>query len=82
MEPGMAQLGAMLLLMAGTVGIVFSIQAKFSEKRGRDVLIRLVLAGFALIVIFHPNTRLAVMAILPIGLFVGYWVLQHRKKQA
>jgi hypothetical protein len=64
------------------VGTVFSIQAKFSDKRGQDVLIRLVLAGFSLIVIFHPSTRLAVMAIAPIGLFVGYWVLQHRKKQS
>jgi TRAP transporter 4TM/12TM fusion protein len=81
-EPGMAQLGAMLLLMAGTVGTVFTLQAKFSDKRVRDVPIRLVLAGFSLIVIFHPSTHLAVMAILPIGLFVGYWVLKQRKKHS
>jgi TRAP transporter 4TM/12TM fusion protein len=82
MEPGMAQLGAMGLLMAGTVGIMFSIQAKYSDKRGRDAAIRMTLAGFSLITVFHPNTHLAVMAIPPIGLFVGYWVLQHRKKQS
>jgi uncharacterized membrane protein len=82
MEPGVAELGAMLLLMGGTVGVVFSLQAKFSDKKVRDVALRLVLAGFSLIVIFHPSTPLAVMAIAPIGFFVGYWVLQHRKKQS
>lgn len=78
-EPGMAQLGAMFLLMAGTVGIQFSIQAKYSDKRGRDVVARIALAGFSLIVIFHPSTRLAIMAIVPIGVLVGYWFLQQRK---
>ena len=80
-EPGVAQLGAMLLLMVGTVGVMFSIQAKFSDKKIQDMAIRLVLAVFSLIVILHPSRRLAVMAILPIGLFVGYWILKHRKKQ-
>ena len=81
-EPGLAQLGAMLLLMAGTVGTMFSIQAKFSDKKIQDVAIRLVLAAFSLIVILHPSRRLAVMAIAPIGLFVGYWLLQQRKKHS
>jgi ABC-type iron transport system FetAB permease component len=78
----MAQLGAMLLLMAGTVGTQFSIQAQFSEKRIWDWFARVVLAGFSLLVIFHPNTRLATLAILPVGIFIGYWLLQQRKKKA
>lgn len=80
LEPGMAQLGAMGLLMAGTVGMQFSIQAKYSNKRGRDVVARIALAGFSLIVVLHPSTRLAIMAIVPIGVFVGYWLLQQRRK--
>ncbi|MBM4330750.1 MAG: TRAP transporter permease [Deltaproteobacteria bacterium] len=80
LQPGMAQLGAMGLLMAGTVGMQFSMQAKYSNKRGRDVVARIALAGFSLIVIFHPSTRWAVMAIVPIGLLVGYWFLQQRRK--
>jgi TRAP transporter 4TM/12TM fusion protein len=79
LEPGMAQVGAMFLLMVGTVGIQFSIQAKYSNKRGRDVVARIALAGFSLIVAFHPNTRLATLAIVPIGVLVGYWVLKQRK---
>ena len=81
LEPGMAQLGAMLLLMAGTVGTQFSIQAEFSEKKVRDAVARIVLAGFSLLIVFHPDTRLAALAILPVGIFIGYWLLQQRKKK-
>jgi TRAP-type uncharacterized transport system fused permease subunit len=81
LEPGMAQLGAMLLLMIGTVGTQFSIQAQFSEKKVWDTLVRIVLAGFSLMIVFHPNTRLAILAILPVGIFIGYWLLQQRKKK-
>jgi TRAP transporter 4TM/12TM fusion protein len=80
LEPGWAQLGTMLLLMAGTVGVQFSIQAQFSDKGGRDVGIRIVLAGISLLVIFHPNLRLAALAIVPVAAFIGYWILQQRKK--
>jgi TRAP transporter 4TM/12TM fusion protein len=81
LEPGMAQLGTMLLMMAGAVGTQFSIQAQFSEKKVRDVVSRIILAGFSLVVIFHPNTRLAVLAILPVGIFIVYWLLLQRKKK-
>jgi TRAP transporter 4TM/12TM fusion protein len=82
LEPGMAQLWAMLLLMAGTVGTQFSLQAQFSEKRLLDVVARIVLAGFSLLIIFHPNTRIAALAILPVGIFIGYWLLLQRRKKA
>ncbi len=80
LKPGVAQIATMGLLMAGTVGIQFSIQAKYSNKWGRDLVARIALAGFSLIVIFHPSTVLATLAIAPIAVFVGYWVLQQRRK--
>jgi TRAP transporter 4TM/12TM fusion protein len=79
LEPGAAQLGAMLLLMAGTVGLVFSLQAKFSDRKAQDMALRLILAAFAFIVIFHPNKYLALLAIAPVALFVGYWLLKKRR---
>lgn len=79
-EPGVAQLGAMLLLMAGTVGVMFSIQAKYSEKKWRDLLARFAIAGLSLVVIFHPSTPWAVTAIAPLGLLIGSWLLKQRKK--
>jgi TRAP-type uncharacterized transport system fused permease subunit len=79
-EPGMAQLAAMLLLMAGTVGFMFSIQAKFSDQWAIDFIARIALAGFSLTVIFHPNLRLATLAIAPVGALIAYWLLKHRRK--
>jgi TRAP transporter 4TM/12TM fusion protein len=81
LQPGMAQLWAMLLLMAGTIGTQFSIQAQFSEKRLLDVVARIILAGFSLLIIFHPNTRIAALAIVPVGIFIGYWLLLQRRKK-
>jgi TRAP-type uncharacterized transport system fused permease subunit len=81
-EPGVVQLGAMGLLMAGTLGIVFAWQAQFSEKKIVDILMRLILAGFALAIIFHPNLMYAISAIIPVGLFIFYWLLKKRKTAA
>jgi len=78
-EPGVVQLGAMGLLMAGTLGIVFAWQAQFSEKKIVDILMRLILAGFALAIIFHPNLMYAISAIIPVGFFIFYWLLKKRK---
>jgi len=78
-EPGLAQLGAFGLILAGTVGIAFSLQANFSERRGRDLAARIALAGFSLVVLFHPSAKLAALAIGPIAALAGYWLLKTRK---
>jgi TRAP transporter 4TM/12TM fusion protein len=79
LEPGLAQLRAFGLFLAAVVGIQFSIQAKYSKKKIRDLFTRGVLAALSLVVVFHPSTRLATIAIVPIGAFVGYWLLKERK---
>jgi len=78
LEPGMAQVGAMLLLMVTTIGVSFSIQAQFAESRALDLALRVVLAAIAMVVLFHPDRQVAVMACVPVGLFVGYWILRRR----
>ena len=78
LEPGIAQIGAMLLIMTATIGITFSIQARFSDRAAIDVPLRLVLAAFALVVLLHPDRQLAVAACVPVGLFVAYWILRRR----
>jgi len=54
-EPGVDQFGAALLILIATIGITFSLQAIFADRRGIDVLVRLVLAAFALFVLLCPN---------------------------
>jgi len=78
LEPGVAQIGAMLLILTATIGITFSIQARFSDRRVIDVPLRLALAAAALVVLLHPDRQVAVLACVPVGLFVGYWVLRRR----
>jgi len=78
LEPGLAQIGAMLLLLTATIGTSFSLQAQFSDHRAIDVLLRVVLAALVLVVIFHPSYQVAAFTCIPIGLFVAYWVLRRR----
>jgi TRAP transporter 4TM/12TM fusion protein len=78
MEPGIDQIQAMLLMMASTIGLSFALQARFSDRRAIDVSLRIVLAVCALVVLFHPNEERAVVACIPVGLFVAYWFLRRR----
>jgi TRAP transporter 4TM/12TM fusion protein len=78
LEPGLAQLGAMLLITTATIGITFSIQAHFAERREIDIPLRLVLAATALVVLLHPDRQLAWLACIPVGLFVAYWIMRRR----
>jgi TRAP transporter 4TM/12TM fusion protein len=82
MEPGIDQLQAMLLMMVSTIGLSFAIQARFTDRRAADVPLRLVLAAFALVVLFHPKEEVAVLACIPVGLFVAYWLLRRRNAPA
>ena len=77
-EPGLAQIGAMLLMIVATTGVSFAIQARFSDRREVDIPLRLVLAAITMVVLFHPDRRIAVLASVAVGLFVGYWILRRR----
>ena len=78
LEPGLAQLGAMALLLTATIGVSFSIQAQFSGNRGIDLMLRAALAAVTMVVLFHPDQKVAAACCVPVGLFVGYWVLRRR----
>lgn len=78
-EPGMAQLGAFGLILAGTVGIAFSLQAKYSDRRISDAAARIALAALSLVAVFHPSQQVAALAVVLIVAFVGYWLLKTRK---
>jgi TRAP transporter 4TM/12TM fusion protein len=78
LEPGVAQLGAMALITMATLGGSFALQARFSDRGEIDVPLRFVLAGLAMVVLFHPDRQVAVFACAPIALAIGYWVLRRR----
>jgi hypothetical protein len=68
----------MLLILVATTGITFSLQATFTERRALDWPLRLVLAACALVVLLHPSRQAAIVACVPVALFVGYWVWRRR----
>jgi TRAP-type uncharacterized transport system fused permease subunit len=82
LEPGLAQIGAMLMILTASIGVVFSLQAQFTERPGPDVLARLALAAAAMVALFHPDRQVAWLACAVILLFVGYWWLRCRAPAA
>jgi TRAP transporter 4TM/12TM fusion protein len=78
LEPGLAQIGAMILVGTATIGITFAIQARFSATRAIDLALRCLLAAIALVVLLHPDRELAAAGCVGVALFVGYWILRRR----
>jgi len=79
LEPGLAQIGAMLLILTATVGVTFSIQAHFSDRRGPDAALRLGLGAIAMVVLFHPSELIAALAGILVYAMAAYWVLRRRR---
>ena len=77
-KPGVEQLGAALLVAISTIGITFSLQARFADRRAADVAIRLALAAFALLVLLDPHTSVAALACLPVVVMIGFWLVRRR----
>jgi TRAP transporter 4TM/12TM fusion protein len=78
LEPGLAQIATMLLMIIATVGISFAIQARFTDRRMLDAALRLLLAAIALVVLFHPDRQVAWLACVPVALFVAYWLYRRQ----
>ena len=81
LEPGLAQLAAAGLVLAAAVGLTFSLQARFASNLLLDVAARVVLVGFALVALAHPDRWIAAAACIPVALFAGYWFLRRRGEE-
>jgi TRAP transporter 4TM/12TM fusion protein len=81
-EPGLAQMTAALLILVATIGITFSLQARFADRAAPDMAVRLALAALALVVLLHPSEQVAALACLPVALIIGYWFVRRRPAAA
>ena len=77
-EPGMAQFGAAGLILVATIGITFSLQARFADNVAADTAVRLTLAVLSLAVLLSPDDRVSIAACVPVLLLVGYWLVRRR----
>ena len=77
-EPGIHQLGAAVLILIPTIGLTFSMQAHFSDRAKIDIPIRIGLAAISLFALLYTDETVAVLALLPVCLIIGYWLLRRR----
>jgi len=82
LEPGLAQIGAMLLVFMASVGVTFSLQARFSRSRAVDWSQRLALMAVALVTLLHPSDTVALLGSIGIALFVAHWMLSRKRLAA
>ena len=75
---GLLQLHSFVLVLAGTLGIVFSIHCKYSDKKFIDILTRLTLLLLSLIALFYPNIGLADLAVIPIFILIVYGFIRAK----
>jgi hypothetical protein len=73
---------AAFLILTATIGITFSIQARFAERAALDRPIRLALAACALVVLLHPSEQVAALFCLPVGAIIGAWLWRQRATAA
>jgi hypothetical protein len=81
-SPSFDQIGAALLVGISTIGISFSIHARFADARTADIFTRVVLAAFALLALFVHDYSIASAACVPVLSVIGYWLIHRRKTEA
>ena len=77
-EPGAAQLGAAMLIGIATLGLSFSLQGRFADRRGLDRAARLILAALSLVALLSPNEELGGAACVAVLAMIGYWLVKRR----
>jgi TRAP-type uncharacterized transport system fused permease subunit len=77
-EPGLSQLAAALLILVATIGIIFSMQARFADRSVVDRSVRVALAALSLFALLNPNDESAALGCVAVAVIVAYWWLRRR----
>jgi TRAP-type uncharacterized transport system fused permease subunit len=81
-EPGLGQMAAAFLILVATIGITFSLQARFFDNSSLDRPARIALAVVSLVALLHPDEKVAALICLPILGAIGYWIIRRRPATA
>jgi TRAP transporter 4TM/12TM fusion protein len=78
-NPGWPQILATALVLISTCGVTFAMFGRLLEHPAGDILLRVALAVFAFVTMFHPDNRVAAAtgAVLAVALVAG--ILRHRQ---
>jgi TRAP-type uncharacterized transport system fused permease subunit len=78
-NPGWAQVGSTLLVAIGTCATAFAMFGRFAENPRGDIVLRAVLAFFAFVTMFHPDTEVATASAAFALAATIYGVMRHRR---
>ncbi|MHB8828610.1 MAG: TRAP transporter permease [Syntrophales bacterium] len=78
-NPGWGQIVDTLLVAVGCSGISFAIFGKFIKNRGANIALCVALSIASLVIMFHPNGAVSVIAAVIVLPVTVYGVLRHRK---
>jgi TRAP-type uncharacterized transport system fused permease subunit len=76
--PGIDQLGAMVLVLSSSLGLAFAFQARFSDTAVVDITLRVLIAAFAMLALFHPHMAYAIAGCVGVVAMIGYWIAFRR----
>lgn len=77
-EPGWAQVAALIMILTATIGCIFSVQAQFSDSMIVDVPVRIVLAGISLVALLHSDRTIAWICCALVAMSAAFWMLKRR----
>lgn len=80
--PGLAQLPAFALILAGTLALSFALQGRFSAAKPADIALRLVLAGLGGAALFYSDDVIAAIFAVAALVLVGLGLLMMRRMLA
>jgi len=78
LEPGLAQLAAIIVLIIGCLTAAVAIHGKLFERKRHDLPARLLVLLVALFILFYPRGILSALALIPA---VAMIVLVIRRSQ-
>jgi TRAP transporter 4TM/12TM fusion protein len=79
-KPGLDQVGSSLLIGIATIGISFSLQASFADRRHVDRAVRIALAAVALAVLLSSKIAIATACTVPVLVAIVYWLVVRRRR--
>lgn len=83
LEPGLSQIGAMLLILTATLGVTFSLQAHFADSPATDWGARILLFALSMVVLLYPDPNVAALVGIPvIGMVLGWFFLRRPHLEA
>lgn len=83
LEPGLAQLGAGVLVAIGCMGVILALQGKFHGNVGMDRALRAGVAALSLATLLHPDNTIASILAVLVMIAIGAGLLRaYRVRQA